>query len=64
MTWQKQAFYGEVSKPNGIGHAVRHKVHKLVADGNPKLAIVCIIAERIITPKYVPNGEERLVNHC
>jgi hypothetical protein len=48
VTWQKQALYDEVPKPNRIGHPIRHKVHKLVPDGNSKLAIVGIIAEGVI----------------
>ena len=50
VTWEKQALYGELSKPNRIGHSIRHKVHKLVPDGNSKLAIVGIIAEGVIRP--------------
>ena len=30
VTWQKQALYGEVSKPTRIAHSIRHKVYKLV----------------------------------
>ncbi len=48
--WQKQALYGEVSKPTRIGHSIRHKVHKLVPDGNSKLTVVGIIAEGVIRP--------------
>jgi hypothetical protein len=55
VTWQKQALYGEVSKPTRIGHSARHKVHKLVPDGN-KLAIVGVIAEGVIRPEYVPQS--------
>jgi len=50
VTWQKQALYGEVSKPIRIGHPIRHKVHKFVPDGNSKLAIVGVIAEGVIRP--------------
>jgi hypothetical protein len=50
VTWQKQALYGEVSKPTRIGHSIRHKLHKLVPDGNAKFAIVGIIAEGVICP--------------
>ena len=40
--WQTQAPEGEASKPTRIGHSIRHKVHKLVPDGNSKLTIVGI----------------------
>ena len=46
----EQALYGEVSKPTRIGHSIRHKVYKLVPDGNSKFAIVGIIAEGVICP--------------
>ena len=44
----KQALYGELSKPNRIGHSICHKVQKLVPDGNSKFAMVGIIAEWVI----------------
>jgi hypothetical protein len=50
VTWQKQARYGEVSKPIRIGHSIRHKVQKLLPDGKSQLAIVGIIAEGVIRP--------------
>ena len=64
VTWQKQAIYGEISKPERISHPVRHKVQQLFADGNSKLTIVGIIAEGIIRPQHMPNGGERLVHRC
>ena len=36
VTWQKQALYGEVSKPIRIGHSICHKVS--LADDNSQLA--------------------------
>ena len=45
VAWEKQALYGHPSKPNRIGHAIRHQVQKLLADNNSQLAIVGIIAE-------------------
>jgi hypothetical protein len=45
VAWEKQALYGHPSKPNRIGHAIRHQVQKLLADNNSQLAIAGIIAE-------------------
>ena len=39
-----EALWGEWSKPTRVGHSIRHNVHKLVPDGNSKLAIVGIEA--------------------
>jgi hypothetical protein len=55
LTWQKQALYGEVSKPTRIGHSIRHKVHKLVPDGNSKFAIVGLGS----TAKHKAAGREK-----
>ena len=32
VTWQKQALYGEISKPERISHPLCHKVQQLFAD--------------------------------
>jgi hypothetical protein len=64
VTWQKQALYGEASKPTWIGHSARHKVHKLVPNDNSQLVIVGIIAEGVIRPYGVPNGSKRLIHNC
>jgi hypothetical protein len=60
VTWQKQALYSEVSKPTRIGHSIRHKIKNLFKS---QLAIVGIVAERVIRLYDVPNGGERLVHH-
>ena len=36
MAREKQALYGDLSKPTRIGHSIRHKVQKLLPDGNSK----------------------------
>src|SRR4029079_12446742 len=61
---EKQALHGELSEPNRVGHSVRRQVQKLLPDGDPKFAIVSIIAEGVIRPQGVPNGGERLVHRC
>ena len=48
VTWQKQALYGEVSKPIRIGHSIRHQVQKLSPDGDSQLTILGIIAKGVI----------------
>ena len=50
LTWEKQALYGLLSKPNRIGYSIRHQVQKLLADDNSQLTIVGIIAEGVIRP--------------
>ena len=50
MAREKQALDGDLSKPTRIGHSIRHKVQKLLPDGNSKFAIVGIIAEGVIRP--------------
>jgi hypothetical protein len=34
MVWDEQAFHGNISESNWIGHPVRHKVQQLLPDGN------------------------------
>ena len=46
----KQALYGELSKPIGIGHSISHKVQELVTDRVAWLALVGILAEWVIPP--------------
>jgi hypothetical protein len=51
-----------VPKPNRIGHSIGHQVKKLLADGNSKLAIIRIVANRATNGR--PNGGERLIHYC
>ena len=63
VTWQKQALYGEISKPERIGHTIRHKGQQLFADGYSQIDVGGM-AEAIIRSQHVPNGGERLVHRC
>ena len=63
MVWDKQAFHGEISEPNRIGHPVGHMFSSFCPMAIRSLTVVGMIAKGIVRPERIPNGGERLAHY-